>query len=226
MKWLCFRMFFLFGVVLLVVNSQIPASHAAFEVASEEMEQVAREGIISFLGESSPKELTLFGFADTAEVRSATIGEGFEILAAQPKDLKEGQKLESLASITQPAAQWVFVVYASGKPACLITLAQVDGKWAAVSIGGSGLSKELHLLTQSYPKSRGYAYKLVRVYQVRADFVEVYKDSKSQGAVAMISGRIITGNQNDPFDPEKLMQPEKIVDTITPIVREALRNAQ
>ncbi len=243
MKRLWFQMFLPLGIMMLALSFHIPSPLAAPDPvfqpppesapqpvfkpapqpAPEEAVQAAAEGIPFFLGNSSSKELALFGFANSAEVRSATVGEGFMVSAALPQYMQKDQSMETLSSITTPMNQYQFLVYASGKPACLITVEKDNGKWAPVSIGSRGLSHDLHSLTKSWPKSQGYSYDLIRVYQARADFVELNKESESIGVVPTESGRVAIGMKDEAFDPKTLLPPTKIVDTVAPIVQDSLR---
>lgn len=120
------------------------------------------------------------------------LGFGFQVYTVNPAQLvdKPGEPLHALLI---PAGMWRFVVLSEGLPQALITVDKVDGQWSAVSIGGTGLAKEITALRNQWPKNKGYDFRFLRIYQAKADLMEIREKSLPIGFAALESGRIALG---------------------------------
>jgi hypothetical protein len=108
-----------------------------------------------------------FDLHDVGELAQARLGFGFQVYDADPSRLLAG---ESLAHSAQPTGVWRFAVLVGERPVGLITVAEQDGAWQAVSIGGAGLAKDVDAVVAAHGAA---ALHYVRVPQATADFVEV-----------------------------------------------------
>ena len=97
----------------------------------------------------------------------------------------------------------------------------LDNQWVAVSFSGAELSKQLHDIVETYPRSEGYAHALIRSLQARSDFVEIYQNGKQIGIVPLVSAKVAMGKEGGKED--MMLQADEILRTLTPIVKENLR---
>lgn len=113
----------------------------------------------------------VFGSADDEALSHATIGEGFETYLVDPKALLSGKRIgESLYG----SNEWRFIVMSKGRGIGLITVAKVDGAWAMVQAGASGLARAIASTAARYRQQAPTArLRFVRSPQAVADFIEV-----------------------------------------------------
>ncbi len=110
---------------------------------------------------------------DYAQLRHATLGDGFETNLVDPAALLAGQPIDACIRGT---GQWRFVVIAAGKPVGLLTVVRVGGAWKMVAAGASGLAAEIAAVEARYaagtppPRPR---LRFIRSLQAVADFIEV-----------------------------------------------------
>lgn len=210
------------GMVLLGLNLAV----AAVDAPPAEVLQAATEGIPLFLGNSSPEELSRFGFADLAEVKAASIGEAFSVYTITPDNILRRNEIHALAAIAEPTGSWQVLVYSAQSPACLVTVDRVNGRWEAVSIGSSGLARQLHNFIQSWSRADGYGYQLIRIYQARSDFLELHRANAYLGIVPLVSARMAMGLEKARFDTTDFYTPMDVIYSIAPVVSENLKSSQ
>ena len=117
--------------------------------------------------------------ADAAELASLHIGYGFEVHTIAPQDLVDARA--ELARLVKPTGVWRFVALAGARPVGLVTVGQVDGRWQAVSFGGSGLAQEVDAVMATYADAQHANVRFIRVFQAQSDLVEVA--SAAEGTV-------------------------------------------
>ncbi|HTI16500.1 MAG TPA: hypothetical protein VL598_02415 [Trinickia sp.] len=116
-----------------------------------------------------------------SDLRSATLGDGFEVNLVDPVALLTGKPLETCI---RPTGQWRFIVLASGKPIGLLTIARMGGSWKMVEAGASQLAQEIAAVEASYSaQSPRPSLRFVRSLQAVADFMEVTFAPMSGGDV-------------------------------------------
>jgi hypothetical protein len=181
-----------------------------------EVVQAARAGICDFMnaGTSSGN----FPASAKASSDNTVIGHGFQIYTVPPAALAVSSEL---TPIIAPTALWRFVVMANGKPVSLVTVAQVQGNWTAVSMGGAQLAPEVNAVMEQWPAAKGYAYRFIRVYQARADFIEISMNGKLIGFVPLTASRLAFGLEG-PFDAGALLQSSEIVVPLRRLVNEKM----
>jgi hypothetical protein len=89
------------------------------------------------------------------------------------------------------------------------TLLMVDKRgdsWQAVSIGASGLGHDWGNTVRQYSASQGYTYKLVRIYQTKANFV-LLGGAGGGKLLSMEAGRIAMRDADgiEPMDPADII---------------------
>ncbi len=136
-------------------------------------------------GQAAPPGFPL-AVRDVAALKQATIGWGFAVNDVRPANLLDGANLEAGA---QPIGQWRYAIMVHGKPVGLVTMAETDDGWQAVSFGGAGLSADIDGLVQRYGGQPGLRMRYVRVPQASADFIEIKHDAAPARYVPLQAAR-------------------------------------
>jgi hypothetical protein len=142
--------------------------------------------------------------------------QGFRVYTVSPASLMECDGLETAVT---PTGMWRFLVTANGQPTGLLTVAQVNGEWTAVSFGGAGLAGEVSKVMAKWPTDKGYGFRFVRIYQARADFVEISNSGSSReaGFVPLTASRLALGLEGE-FDPQVLLYNSEIITPLRDVV--------
>jgi hypothetical protein len=141
---------------------------AAMQAAKRGLAQFAEHQQATRPG-TSPQDFPL-DITDVGDLKQATIGHGFEIYTVDPKELLARGDLSSLA---KPTGEWRFVVSLRGKPIGLATVQKVNGRYETVAYGGAVLAKDVDAAMAAHGNSTRSNMRFIRVYQARADFLEV-----------------------------------------------------
>lgn len=185
--------------VLLVVFIGSGILAAAPEVPPPGVTEAARQGLSNYPG-----------------LTGAQLGFGFRVYTVSPVELMECPVMESLVI---PTDMWRFVVDSNGRSTALLTVALVDGQWRAVSVGGAGLAVEMSRVMETWPQKDGCSHRFIRIYQARADFVEISKKGNAAecGYVPMTASRMVLELEG-PFDPGTLLTGTEIIPPLREIV--------
>jgi hypothetical protein len=165
----------------------------------KEVSTAAEQGLSSFVSGDFPNNM--FDFANW---ENPEIVFGFEVFTLDP-DKQWADKALNLHSTVVPTGVWRFVIKANGKPAALITVVNCDGKWRTVGIGAHGLSDEISAVTKAWPEDEGYNFRFIRLFQAKADFMEIREGPNAIGFVPLKSARIALGWDTPVFDPNMLV---------------------
>lgn len=151
-----------------------------------------------------------------------SLGEFFRIYTVNPVELVEAKEAQrSFSSFIIPTFTWRVLVIVNGKPHSLLTIDKVDGEWKAVAWGAKELAKELFQLRKEWP-SREYSLRFVRIYQARADVVQVVdREGKEKGYVPLISARVAL-NLSPEFDPVFTLSGKELLMDIRGVVKKEL----
>jgi len=179
---------------------------AAEEVPPAGAIQAAEKGIARF-----PSAIP----GQTALV-NAKLQNGFQVYTVSPTELMESS---NIGSIIVPTGVWRFVVLSNDQPAALITVQQVNGQWTAVSMGGAALAVEMNKVMEKWSQTDGYTHRFVRIYQARADFVEISRASaeREPGFVPLTSSRVALGITGQ-FDPQTVIYNSEFITSLKEIV--------
>ena len=131
----------------------------------------AETGFRSLLEAIPPDALSHFNFSNTDEVSQAILGEGFRVHTIPPEFILSYDGNTSIQEMIRPTSMCFFPVISNGQTRTLVTVDLVDKEYKAVSIGGSGLSRQWTRAQEMHPSSGEYERVFVRVYQAAADFV-------------------------------------------------------
>jgi hypothetical protein len=159
-----------------------------------------------------------FHLPGNASPDNAVIGHGFQVYSVPPMTLVNSS---ALRPVIAPLGLWRFVVVADGSPVALITAAQVEGNWRAVSMGGARLAAEVHQVMEQWPSSKGYNHRFVRIFQARADFIEVSRKGEPFGFVPLTASRLAFGLEG-PFDAGVILQESEVLTPLQRIVKEKM----
>ncbi|MDQ1354828.1 MAG: hypothetical protein QG657_5137 [Acidobacteriota bacterium] len=170
-------------------------------------------GSVGFCAELAPSAEIIAaarqGLVDFPGLTGASLQEGFQVYTATPAALMSN---DDLGAIMIPTGQWRFVVTCGEQPMGLLTVAQVEGQWQAVSLGGAGLATEMSRVLKTWDPGNGYNFRFVRVYQAMTDLVEISRanDSRKQGYVPLTSARASLGIRGE-FAPGVLLNDAEII---------------
>jgi hypothetical protein len=167
------------------------------EKVPPEVFQAAREGV-----SNSP-----LGLSTKAALDNPTVHHGFQVYTVSPLKLLNST---GLSSILTPTGLWRFVVVKEGQPVSLISVAEIEGQWKAVSIGGTQLAVEVARVMERWPAEQGFSHRFTRIYQARADFIEISSNGRCIGFVPLTASRLAFGMSGE-FDPAALLHSPEIM---------------
>ena len=192
---------------------------------SEDVRRAANEAMKGFLSPDRLDDLRELGFESKADINKAILGEGFEIFTIPPDALLDDTRLQDLHSLITSTNQWSFLVRANDEPKMVVTVGLSKGKWEPVSFGASGFAKVMSLFLNEWPKSSGYRFRYVKVYQANSSFIEL---SKGKEVIGIVPGQnltgLLTGTVPEGHDPKKLLKKEHILQALRDAVKKNKEN--
>lgn len=126
-----------------------------------------------------------FEVNDLSELNRATLGLGFEIHSAHPKQILAGST--TLEKMVAGNGIWHFIVLVDGNPVALLEMHKIQGKWEAIGAGGAQLAQDVQLAANQHAGTS--AFRFVRIYQATADLIEVRDAQASAQYVPLIAAR-------------------------------------
>ena len=187
MKRTCFPVMTVVAVFLIF---PVASLWAAEKTPAPVIVEAAQKGIKRFITESRTTGLHRFGFLTQADAYGATLGEGFQVFTVPTQSLLEEHSSIGLPQSAAPTKMWQFLVLSHGKAKAFITVDYIRDQWAPVAIGSTGLAQETADLLKRYPRSAGYHYRFLALYQADSDLIEMSKDEKVLGLVPLASARM------------------------------------
>ncbi len=189
---------------------------AALEPPTE-VAKAAEKGLVGFL---SPGGFPA-GEAGIGDWTEAKIDYGFQVYTVNPDTLINDRE-STLHAMLIPTGIWRFVVSNAGHPAALVTVANVDGRWTAVSIGGTGLAKEIHAIATAWNGQKGFEARFIRVFQAKADLMEITKGDDVLGFVPFQSAKVSLRMNSLETRYDRLMYETEIKESLRESVKENL----
>ncbi len=211
-RWLC---------IALSVGFILFTSTGLTADAPPEILKAARKGLNQFLGQENLPPGFPHEFSELNSIKHIKIGYGFEMFTVSPDSLAADQE-STLQGMLRPTGVWRFVVNLRGQAAALLTVAQVQGNWAMVSIGGAGLAKEVNRVTAAWPEKNGYKARFVRVFQAKSDFMEISRGTEPMGFVLFKSARIALQMDRYDIQPSTLVYQSEFIETLREMVGEEM----
>ncbi|MCP4216910.1 MAG: hypothetical protein GY765_19825 [bacterium] len=191
----------------------------AAEQPPEEATKAAHHGMVRFLDQDGARfPAATVGITDGVKT---AVRFGFQVHTVHPETLMNNHE-STLHAMVTPTGVWRFLVTADSQPAALVTVAKVDGKWAAVSIGGAGLAKEINAIADAWPAEKGFDIRFVRVFQAKTDLMEIRKGKDAMGFVPFHSARTALGIDSPANRPDLLMFESEIKESLVEAVRHNL----
>jgi hypothetical protein len=143
----------------------------------QEIIDTANSGYMSYLELIPTGQESFYGFKSRDEFAMTKIGKPYQIFTLS-QDFFSDASLADSKNYLVPTKEWRIPVMVNGENRTLVTVAIMNGKYAVVGIGGTGLSKELEELEKNYPTANQEG-KLLRVYQLECDFLLLPSDKSS-----------------------------------------------
>jgi len=138
-----------------------------------EVRKVAEEEAPHWLGLVQKAPAEYFGLSDPNQVERAELGEPYEVYTIEPDRLQEYDASMAVSMMLSKANRWLFPVLIDGKAQFFYEIALFDGKWQPVSIGASGLARDVGQIHSRIPmllRAKGMDSKstvrFVRVYEI------------------------------------------------------------
>jgi hypothetical protein len=211
-------------LIVLSLVVMLPSVVPAEGIPSTEIVIAAREGLKTFLNEVNAQNLDRFGFYSQGDITGAELGAAFQVFTIPPdKILSYDPSISDLTSMIVPTNLWQFLIISQGNPKSLLTVDFLNDQWTAVSIGASGLAMQLSKITEAWPASAGYRWRLIKVYQAKSDLLEISLGDKVIGIVPLLSARMALGFEKEDFDPLGLEDSRNILIYLKPTVENNLQ---
>jgi hypothetical protein len=209
---------------MVAVAAGTPPTEVAVTAMPTEVVAAAQSGLASLIREHAsvqPREAFAQPFVrQQVDEATLTLGRGFQVYTIAPERILKDRAGFS-ASCT-PTDMWRFLVLDGERTVGLLTVAQVEGRWATVAFGGAQLAEEMQQVFATWTQETGYQIRFIRVYQATADFVEVSPGPGQAEFVPMTSGRIALNLDNRAFDPQQLLPERQVFPALVEQVATAL----
>jgi hypothetical protein len=151
------------------------AQQAASRHATAEALSAARRDFAQFVAHQLQRQGAPVDFpldvADLQDLKDATVSYGFAVQTIDPPELLAGRG--SMQSMARHANQWRFVIMLNQRAIGLATVEKNNGRFETVAYGGSVLAKDLDALAGVHGNADKSNLRFLRIYQARADLLEV-----------------------------------------------------
>ena len=186
----------------------------------------AESGIRDLIKSGVFHDLDLLGFPGQHEIDDAALGEGFQIFTVGTAVLVGDTATSDLSTNAYPLELWQFLVMSRSEARCILTVGRVKGKWTAVSIGATGLAMRLSGAMKAWPRSLGYQYRFIRLYQASSDFLELSGTAAVIGFLPLASAREALNLKSRDFDVHDIRSSWDILNEIRPVVKANLQKGE
>lgn len=157
--------FSLMVLMLLIYSSPL------FSQPPGEVYAAAVEGLPLFLSAIPQGMENGYGFDSRDEFGRSILGEPYRMQTVDPEKILDDIPYENYI-VELP--EWRFPVICDGTIKTLLTVANMNGSWRAVAIGGAGLARELDALEKEYGFDTGNTRKaILRLFQIEADMLSL-----------------------------------------------------
>lgn len=199
---LCFLLFLILGITLNAVDKP-----------NKEVLMAARTGLDSYL--------PLILSPEVISTSTVQLGYGFPEYTVAPERLLADNG-ESLWEKTTPTGAWRFVILKDGQPIALLTVDKLDGLWQAVNIGALQLANEVQSVVTTWPEENGFQYRFIRIFQAKADFMAVKKETEEPRYAPLIAARVALQIESIENEPLQRLYQSEIMEPLQDIVLNAL----
>ena len=206
---------FLFTLIL-------PVLSFASDLPPADVSMAAEKGLAVFIKSDRLGARQRLGFLRQEDADVAVLGRSFRLFTIPPDRFTAVEDVADLQSLSVETGLWDFLILKHGEAQAVLTVDLMQGVWTPVSIGASGLAKELSRLVEIWPVSEGYEYRIVRIYQAKADLAEISKDGRILGVVPLGSYLSATGEEARNYSPERLRSAKEVVAALRHAVKKNL----
>lgn len=140
------------------------------DTAPPEAIAAAQAGLLPFLELITPDDMGNFGFIPGDTISDAGLGTPFQLYTITPTKLLNAEDDTPVSTLISPTGQWFFPIVLEGKSRAILTVERMEEEWQAVTMGKAGLAGEMEKLNRQWPKAKGYAPKLIVIYQAASYF--------------------------------------------------------
>ncbi|BBM88097.1 papain-like cysteine protease family protein [Candidatus Uabimicrobium amorphum] len=141
--------------------------------APQEAEKAAQEGMGFFLNSIPDSMLDEYGFSSKEQLANCSLGMSFQLKAIVPEKLRAYTNEDTVASISQDTDTWYFAIVSAEKNIAILSVAKVDEKWQAVSLGNVLLASQLQNIQKTWANERGFEPQVIVSYQARQYFFHI-----------------------------------------------------
>lgn len=207
-----------FAFSFLILLFQTSLLFAENEKPSSEIIAAAKQGINTFVKDPNMTNLQDYGFATKKDIDSAVLGKGYHVYTVNPDTLLNNDT-QDLGSMAVPTDMWEFLIMSQGKAVSVLTIAKMNDRWTAVSIGKTGMAEQMGNFIKKWPESKETSHRLIRIYQAASDLMELSQTGKKKGFVPFMSSRAAMGLTKTEFDPSDVHDSKDITTQLGPAVR-------
>jgi hypothetical protein len=151
-------------------TQQAASRHATADALSAARRDFAQFVAHQLQRQGAPVDFPL-DVADLQDLKDATVSYGFAVQTIDPPQLLAGRG--SMQSMARHANQWRFVIMLNQRAIGLATVENNNGRFETVAYGGSVLAKDLDALAAVHGNADKSNLRFLRIYQARADLLEV-----------------------------------------------------
>lgn len=162
------------------------------------------------------------GFCTPQEWEMAVLGDGFPIYTVEGDKLlkRGGDGTHSMRHLVTPTKEWYFMINADNRAVAMLFVGEINGEWQVTGIGHSGIANEMDEMLAIWNKEKGYAFRFVRIYEARSDFLEVYESESDllnkadpTGYAPFLSARVAL-SLSDPKGKHSLLPEYLFIDAL------------
>jgi hypothetical protein len=207
--------------LFLLIDAGARALPPAGDVPPEAL-AAAQQGLPRFLRALPEAELAHYGFDSSRDLARATLGEPFRLYTLEPEDIFAGARGSAAAMEGRATNRVLFPVVCDDRPRTILTIAEIDGIWQAIALGGLSPAPQLLELERQWPAGEGYRLRYIQVYPGGTQFVQVAQED-FHGLVPLESTARSLGllGPDEAYD-FPILPPDEIAIALEPIVRAGL----
>lgn len=150
---------------------------------------------------------------DLSDLRSASLGDGYQVHTLDPDALMEGAK--RVEDMVVPLDIWNFFIMVEDRVIGQMSMEKINGKWMLGNIGSYGTAQSVREAMTQNRSSRDFRF--VRIYQAKADLMEVDLGEGKQ-YLPLVSARYSLGLPKD----TRSMDSQGVLSVLQNAVRENL----
>lgn len=181
------------------------------------IEPVAKESLATLSGLITKENFKQMGFESPEEVRTATIGAPLQEFIVRLDNLQKYQSGGNVIELLTPVNHVTYPVLVGGEVRSSFTMADVNGKWRAVSFGSPNLVRLLSKHRKESSKVTGLSDSSYFIVQVPSFNVYFLAYSDRDGKLMLIP---LLDDNRFKFKAGAVMPAEEVFSSMAPVARE------